>query len=254
MSIYRIALVLTSFTVLALAGCDPGSKSVTATDTDVGSDCVGEGENAGDGQCCEGLSVDFSNTCLPCIPEGQSPGVDGPGCCEGLVTSDPEEWICVEPEEGADSGTDSGGECAAVEESCAGADCCEGLGCNPADQCVPCTPLAQSDADGGGCCEGLVTNEEGLCIEPLDCAAVAENCAETPCCEGLGCNFAVECVPCTEEGQSDVDGGGCCEGLMRDDEGICVAASACVDLGESCVGASCCEGLTCDGESSSCVE
>ena len=135
MNIIRICLVLASITVLAQTGCDPGPKSGTATDTDSGSDCVGEGENAGDAECCEGLSRDFSNTCLPCIPEGESPGADGPGCCEGLVTADPEEWICVPPEEGADSGADSGTDsgtdsCIAIGESCAEAECCTGLTCD----------------------------------------------------------------------------------------------------------------------------
>jgi hypothetical protein len=51
--------------------------------------CAPQGDVAGEAGCCETLLVDFTNTCMPCVPLGEMRGIDGPGCCEGLEVLDP---------------------------------------------------------------------------------------------------------------------------------------------------------------------
>lgn len=72
--------------------------------------CASEGERRVDKEdgCCDGLSTDFTGTCQPCIPLGESIWVDGPGCCEGLEPA-PDDGICQMPQADTDSTPDTDG-------------------------------------------------------------------------------------------------------------------------------------------------
>ena len=84
-------LALPLFFVLGFAascdGEDPDDMQTCAAD--------GELSDVAEDGCCEGLLVDFTNTCRPCVPLDEMRSVDGPGCCEGLVTVG-EDLTCVE--------------------------------------------------------------------------------------------------------------------------------------------------------------
>lgn len=64
---------------------------------------------------------------------------------------------------------------------------------------------------------------------PIDCSA-DDDCTDG-CCEGFGCNFANMCVACTPEGERlDIDGAGCCEGLLGSSAEFCYTPT-CTDEG-----------------------
>ncbi len=71
------------------------------------------------------------------------------------------------------------------------------------------------------------TPAEGT-TSPLDCSG--EDCTDG-CCEGFGCNFANVCVACTPEGEPfDIDGAGCCEGLLGSAAEFCYAPTCADDV------------------------
>ena len=94
MSLNLRALPLLPLLLCLTTACDAEDE-----DPDDPATCAVEGEAAGDKDCCEGLTVDFTNTCLPCVPLNEMRSTDGPGCCGDLIVQDPtgQDMTCTEP-------------------------------------------------------------------------------------------------------------------------------------------------------------
>lgn len=117
-----------------------------------------------------------------------------------------------------------------------------------------------------GCCDGLICSSENYCaLETVSCGEQYDGCdyyegdVLVECCPGFACvegkGYYCEFV-CNVEGAScaSVDlaqeGGdsGCCEGLICNDELVCVPpppVETCSAQGASCAELECCDDLTC---------
>jgi hypothetical protein len=100
----------------------------------------------------------------------------------------------------ASDDSDTGdGTCIQLGESCADAECCSQLGCDPSTNvCVEaCTPAGENCQTGIDCCGGLACQDPGICAE---CNALGDGCSELSlCCGGLVCDLEAgessTCVP-----------------------------------------------------------
>ncbi|MBZ5711698.1 hypothetical protein [Nannocystis pusilla] len=180
--------------LLFLIACQP-KENATDGDDSPSMECAPEGASSAEAACCEGLAPDFSNTCVPCVPEGQARSVDDGGCCEGLVAH-PTTMICEEPlgqtestgddpttstSTSDDTGTDTAGACAGhdIVDAC----CCFAL--TPGDG-GPTPPTIEVGCGDSPLCSSFEIfcgdPEDGMSSEPctttsdeaaLDCALAA---------------------------------------------------------------------------------
>jgi hypothetical protein len=193
-----------------------------------------------------------TQACAPCASEGQS-CADGPGCCEDLACSNPDD-----PANGVCTASASPPACRTNTDCPGGTICCEDGLCCPGE--VECVTAADCPPDPSGC--NLVgCSDDGHCVTTLMacCAAEGESCGDG-CCGGLVClpddGGGATCQGCSAEGGPCGDGRPCCPGgglTCEQDEaggaqggGVCVVGGpACMPEGALCDPDHCCGGLRC---------